>query len=198
MLTSSETKKIGVVVVVLVILLVGILVIRKLRKPAVVPATTNQTVVPSPTQILEVPPGVYSIELNPKSIKIDEKTEAKIIFTARDKKIAGSDIILKFNPDYLEADEKVTTGDFFASFPRNSVNNKEGLIKVIGFSSVSDNAVESPVTVFTVLFKAKKAGSTKISFDFALGRTNLTTLVEKGTSRNILGTVKDALVTIEQ
>lgn len=196
MITAQETKKIGLVVIVLVILLVGILVIRQQRRLPESVSTTNTTEA-TPTVIKEVPPGVYTIEIAPKSIKVGESTSANIMFSAKDKNITGTDVILRFNPEYLEAEEDVVTGDFFSNYPRKEISSKDGLVKVTGFSPVNGSVEDRSVSVFTVKLKGKKAGSTKIGFDFQLGKTNMTNIVEKGTSKNILGQVKEAIVLIE-
>ncbi len=204
MMTAQETKKIGIVVFVLVILLVGILIIRQQRKPQENITTSNTTSQSdisyeeaTPTMIKEIPIGIYSIELEPKNIKVGEQTVAGISFSAKDKNVAGTDIVLRFNPEFLEAGEDVATSDFFSNYPRREVNNKDGLVKVTGFSPVNGAIEDRLINVFTVKFRGKKAGSTKISFDFELGKTNMTNIVEKGTSKNILGKVKEAIVLIE-
>lgn len=204
MMTAQETKKIGIVVLVLVILLVGILIIRQQRKPTESITTSNTTSQAdinyeeaTPTIIKEIPIGVYSIELEPKNIKIGEQTIASISFTAKDKNVTGTDIVLRFNPEFLEAGKDIVTSDSFSDYPRVEANNKDGLVKVTGFSPVNGSVEDRTVNVFTVKFKGKKAGSTKISFDFELGKTNMTNIVEKGTSKNILGQVREAIVLIE-
>ena len=204
MMTAQETKKIGIVVLVLVILLVGILIIRQQRKMPAGISTANTTSLEdisyeeaTPTIIKEIPIGVYSIELEPKNIKIGEQTVANISFSAKDKNVTGTDIVLRFNPEFLEAGEDIVTSDYFSNYPRREANNKDGLVKVTGFSPVNGAIEDRLVSVFTVKFKGKKAGSTKISFDFELGKTNMTNIVEKGTSKNILGQVREAIVLIE-
>lgn len=204
MITAHETKKIGIVIVVLIILLLGILVIRKRPKSSENVSTTNTTnqvdisyEEATPTIIKEVPPGIYTIELEPKDIRVGEETSAGISFTAKDKNVTGTDIVLRFNPEFLEAGESIVTSDYFSNYPRREVNNKDGLIKVTGFSPVNGSVEDRTVNVFTVKFKGKKGGSTKISFDFELGKTNMTNIVEKGTSKNILGQVREAIVLIE-
>lgn len=204
MMTAQETKKIGIVVIVLVILLVGILVMRQQRRLPESVSTTNTTSQAdinyeeaTPTIIKEIPPGIYTIELEPKNIRVGEETSAGISFTAKDKNVTGTDIVLRFNPEFLEAGESIVTSDYFSNYPRREVNNKDGLIKVTGFSPVNGSVEDRTVNVFTVKFKGKKGGSTKISFDFELGKTNMTNIVEKGTSKNILGQVREAIVLIE-
>jgi len=53
------------------------------------------------------------------------------------------------------------------------------------------------VTLFYLKVKALKAGETVLSFDYQEGRTNLSNVVEKGTSKNILGSVENARIVIE-
>jgi len=57
--------------------------------------------------------------------------------------------------------------------------------------------MESPVMLFTIPFTAKNTGKVTLSFDFQKGKTNLTTLIEHQTSRNILGQADPVNLTVE-
>lgn len=201
---TKEFKKIIIVISVLLVLLVGLFTLRWQRRRVLEKKmrelTSSQLKVKPPiiisTKVEEALSGVYKIVFKKENIKVGETVSAHIVFTADKKIISGSDVILRFNPTFLSADLNIKLGDYFASYPLKSVDNEKGTIKVTAFSG-KNKPVSSSITLFTVSFTAKRAGKTTVDFDFQKGRTNLTTLVEKGTSKNILGQIIDGTVTIE-
>ena len=209
MITYNEKKKIFMVLVVLFVLL-GVLIFTRFQrttsektgnittdktseKPLLTPTTS-----PMPTPTLGQLEGNYTISVSNSNIAIGDIVRADIAFTASGKQLAGSDVHLRFDPELLEANENLESGNYFSSFPRKQIDNQTGIIKVTGYNPVSTDVLsDNPVTFFVVEFKAKKSGTARISFDFQPGKTNLTTLVEKGTSRNILGKINEAALTIK-
>lgn len=196
---NTEFKKILIVISILILLTIGLFILRRERKKAVEQAIKN--IVPSrkelqtPTTTPEVLSGVYKIVFEKESISVGESVNASISFTTDSRILSGSDVILFFDPVFLEPEEDLVVGDYFESYPRKLVDKTKGIIKVTAFGG-NGQIVSTPTTLFTVTFKGKKSGTTTVSFDFVKGRTNLTTLVEKGTSKNILGEVYSATLTI--
>jgi len=201
LMKKNEYKKILIVLVLLIILLAGIVLIRtqrelSMKKTAETAITVYQEeVVPTPTTYAM--PGVYNIELSKKSISIGESVEAKIMFYAKEKVLDGSDVILKFDPEVLTAGDISQKGEYFNHYPREYIDNQKGIIKVSGYTLDLQSPMESPVMLFTIPFTAKNTGKVTLSFDFQKGKTNLTTLIEHQTSRNILGQTDTVSLTVE-
>lgn len=190
-----SSQKIILVLLILVVLLFGYLYLSRSKSNEVKeiePAKPIVTQQPTPYPVS----GSYQITLSNNKIKAGDKVFAVIEFTVLDKRVFGTDVVLHFDPLLLEAEKKLITGDYFQNFPRLEVDNQKGQIKVTAFGSSKDKTTQK-ANVFTAAFKAKKAGTTNLSFDFEKRRTNLTTLVEEGTSRNILAEANPVQIVIE-
>lgn len=201
MSNPAESKKIFLVTGVLAILLIGIFVIRWQRQKSLSQdGKTGEvtTAKKTPTPTFEPVTGVYYALPSQKSVKAGGKVSVNVAFVAEGKKLDGSDVILKFDPNFLVADKSLVFGDYFSNYPRKEVDNSKGIIKVTGFTPKKADPITVLTSLFTVTFQAKKTGTTKITFDFVKWATSTTTLVEKGTSKNLLGTANEAVLTITQ
>jgi hypothetical protein len=202
---KGEIKKIILVVILLVILSVGIVFVRTTKQLSltmvkkeltnVVKKEQVVTIIPTPT--FYDMPGIYSINLTKPKIKAGEKTDAEIIFMASGVELNGSDVVLKFDKDKLRIDDKVVLGDYFSSYPIQIIDNEKGILKISGFRPKNRIAMSNPTKLCVVTFTAQKPGNSEISFDFEKSKTNRTTLVERGTSLNILGQANPVTLTIE-
>lgn len=190
----SRSQKIILALFILVVLLLGFLYLRRSKETrvAVKPAEPSKAVQPTPYPLS----GSYQITLSKNKYKVGEIVTAAIGFTAPNKRIFGTDIVLHFDPKTLEAAAKLSVNDYFQNYPRQEVDKGKGLIKVTAFGPKGD-VVSTDVNVFVATFTAKKAGTTSLSFDFEKRKTNLTTLVEEGTSRNILSEANPVPVVVE-
>lgn len=198
----AETKKILAVVMVLFFLLLGLILLRRqknieLEKTLKNNGVAKQQVIPSPTPTPL--PGVYQLKISKENLKVNENFSLDVFFSAPDKKISGTDLRLKFDPSFLQAETELSFGDFFTSFPRKEVDNEKGMIKVTGFQAkVKESLTAEPVKLLTVNFIAVKAGETNIEIVFEKDKTNLSTLVEQGTGKNLLGTANNVTLKIEE
>lgn len=193
---KQDFKKIIVVLLVLLLLFVAIFFLRFWKKTPLGQNFNPKTskVVPTTAEILV---GKFSLDPAEEKIKAGGQFTLKIAFSAPGKRIDGADVILRFDPQMLQALE-ATAGTYFSLYPRKEIK-KEGTIQVTAFTPSSDKILsESDEILFlTVSFKALKAGVSQITFDYQKGRTNLTTLVESKTSKNILGSVNQAKIIIQ-
>jgi len=197
---THEQKKFGIVLLVLILLVGGFVAIRVFRERKLARQLTQNQVV-SPSQIVspspDVPPGVYTILPSQSTIKSGATLALTVQFEAPGKKLDGSDVFLRFDPVFLDVNENLVFGDYFSTYPRVTIDRVKGEVKVTGFRTNQTAPITTATAFFTIAFTGKQAGNTAVSFEFAKGKTNLTTLVEKGTSRNILGKVYPAAIRIE-
>lgn len=194
---THERKKLGMVILVLAILVVGFFLLRKGRTVPVENKTvrTVPTIAVSPTPA--PPSGIYTILPSQSTIKIGESVALVVKFEAPGKRLDGSDVFLRFDPAFLDVGENLVFGDYFSTYPRVTIDRIKGEVKVTGFRANQTAPLTTAAALFTIAFTGKQAGNTAVSFEFAKGKTNLTTLVEKGTSKNILNQVFPATITIE-
>lgn len=126
----------------------------------------------------------------PKSIKVGTEFEISVDFSADGKVLDGADAIIRFDKSKIEMVE-ITNGEYFQMYPRKTIDNENGVVKVTAFQPRDDKPIKNQITLFTLKLKARKAGTAPLIFDYQKGKTNLSTVVEKGTSQNILGSVKN-------
>ena len=201
---KDELKKILIVIFVLSILLIGVAFIRWQKRVQLKQVVENQKKISQMNistgqlgqPVKKTLPGKYYLSLDNSTVEKGDIIQLKVIFEADNKMISGSDIYLRFDPQFLQADYDLSLGSFFLNYPRSQVNNSTGLIKVTGFRAAQQGRLTTPVTVMTVSFLAQKKGRTKIDFDFIKGKTNKTTIVEKGSGKNILGKAEPMILTI--
>lgn len=197
-----ELVKIATVGTVLLLLLGGALLLRqasrKKKEVFQVPPTPTSSVTRLPTSSPTLYPTIGKYFLTPESnqVKIDQTFELSLVFSAPGKILDGGDVILRFDPVFLETLE-IIEGDYFNLYPRKTIDNKIGSVKITGIRTKVDTPLSETASFAKISYRAKKTGTTQVTFDFVKGKTNRTTLVEKGTSQNILGSVFPVTITIE-
>lgn len=194
--SKSDFQKIILVVIILLVLLIGLVMVRGTKKTTL-NNTLNKTVDKKPTATVTKVPliGKYIFSENSKSVKVGEKFSLVIEFNTPGKILTGADALLFFDPKLLQI-ESVTQGGYFKEYPRKAIDNNKGELKITAFMSRDQNKITGNVPLATLNFKALKSGKTQVKFDFVAGSDNRSTLVEKGTSRNLLGSVGLANIVI--
>ena len=181
----SEITKIGIVTAILIILLGGFILLRikrvqVLKPAAVVPASSNQ---------------MYFKPAKTEST-VGTQFDVDIYFRAKDKILFGADAVVAFDPNYLEVSQ-VQPATFFQEYPRKKIDAVNGVVKITGYNPINNKPLSEDILFATLKVKAKKKGSVKLTFDYKAGSTNATTLVERGTSKNILAVVNQMNVEIK-
>jgi hypothetical protein len=202
-ISSKDMKKVIIVSVLFIFLILGIIYIRIIKKPVPETGSTNNTVSSLPTTVPSTPApsivvlqGFFKLVFDRTSVSAGDTIIASAYLSAPGIKVTGADIVLLFDPAVLSVSaDAVTGGSFFSTYPKKTVDSTRGIIKVSGFGTTGD--LPATGTLFaTIPFKAVKAGTTTVAFDFVKGTTNKSTIVEKGTSKNILGSVENATAVI--
>lgn len=200
--------KIIVILAILIILLVGIWFLRQDDKnaiPQISPDKQNETrQEQTNTSIEDVSPTIdesqltakYKLAYSPSIVHVGDTVRLKIILSAVGELLDGSDIRLQFDPALLQVQGEIDQTSLFQSFPQKSVDNKAGSIKMIAFGGLTD-PLQQDEQIVTINFQAMQKGSAHIWFDFRKGSTNTSTVVQKGTSKNVLGSVDDIYVPID-
>lgn len=197
-LNLSTHDKIGVVWGILVILVVISLGIRFFQSKAtpskIQEIKTVVSVTPVPT--LEILVGSMMFNNVPKKVSLGESFTITADFAAPGKKLDGADAVVLFDPAYLEIEE-IADGIYFQEYPRKTIDPENGIIKVTAYRTEDNNPIRNSITLFSLKVRSLQRGATGLDFDFQKGKTNLSNVVEKGTSRNILGSVKNTKIIIE-
>ena len=198
-LQPKEVKKIFIVLVIAALLASTVLLLRITRTPGSLQEDQQQKgeLLPSavPTE-KEVPPGIMIVFINKDDVKVGDsfRVDTAIRFEGEELAYSGADVILTFDPSLVAATGEVETSPLFANYPRKKVDNAKGRITVTGFGKGVDDGAQ---TVFTANFTTKAAGVARFDIDYVAGKTNLSTIAQKGTGKNLLGRVEGASIEIK-
>lgn len=197
---TSTYQKVGVVYGILVILVLAALGVRfiqgnNLQKSQKTPTVKNSVEMPKSKPSF---PGKLSLASQTTTARVGENVEVVVYFEASGKTLDGSDIILRFDPQILSA-LGFSEGTYFKLVPRKDIDNTQGAVKVTALDSSGSLPLTGQKTVLgTVSFQAQAPGTTAISFDYTPGTSAKTTLIEQGTSQNILGEASGINITVTE
>lgn len=195
--SAKDLTKIFLVVILLIILISGIVVLRIKKRIPEPPEKSQRSAVISVEPTVSIGANSMFLVVNPTAVQSGEFITAAIAFHAPGRMLSGADVRLKYDPLFLETSvSDLTPGEYFTSYPAKSVNTEKGIIRLTAFGGKRET-VSSPQVITTVKFKALKPGRTEITIDYQQGSTNRSTLVERGTSKNILSGVSNAVVEIK-
>lgn len=195
-LSQNEIKKLGVVFVVLLVLLLGFAVLKGGEKKVV--ETEKKAIIPTITVVPTIEKnyaGVMGIYPEKNKVKVGGIFDLSVTASTSKGNIAGADAIINFSPEYLNI-ESIEEGELFDLYPLKKIDNEKGIVKVTGFGAQENYQLNQEIDFFSMKLRAKKAGTTQIAINFQKDKTNLSNVVEAGTSRNILGTVYPAEIEI--
>ncbi len=196
MINHTENRKIILVIIILALLVGGIILIRRERQLML---TANM--VKNSGNLPEVGKAQFELVasqyLQPAHLlkKTGETFSLAVVITAAGRQLDGADTIIKYDPKLVEVTD-IIPGEFFTNYPRKTIDQVNGVIKMTGFSPKDANADGDNFIFFTIEAKALVSGTAKFDFEFEKGKTNLSTVVESKTSRNLLGKVTGATVSI--
>lgn len=201
MATKKEMNKILLVLGILIVLFVGMLYIRFKRSSDLVEIqkknlqmTTSVQTTPS----VSLKPNYNGvIRILPPRIngKVGDTFEVTVQMEATGRVLDGADVHLKFDPTILEVAD-LLPGTYFSQYPRKTIDNVNGTIKVSAFSSLLLPKLSSVQTLLTLKVKAKRVGSDQLTVVFTQGKTSDSNLVEHKTSLNVLGKAENATIVV--
>jgi hypothetical protein len=204
-ISSKDMKKVIIVSALFIFLVLGIIYIRIIKKPAPAAIPATNTVSSQPTTIPGTPepsvvvrPGLLKLVFDKTSVSAGDLLTATVYLTAPGIKVTGADVVLLYDPAYFSVSaDGISGGSFFSNYPKKTVDSTRGQVKVSGFGVTGDQPPDLNTIFVTIPFQTLKAGTTAVNFDFVQGTTNKSTIVEKGTSKNILGSVENATLIIK-
>lgn len=131
--------------------------------------------------------------------QIGETVPITIKLVTGGKSTDSTDIVLKYDPQLLEASGSgfVDVGRIYPDYPVANFDNIRGIAQVSGASLSSEAGFSGIGTFAVVTFKAKAAGKTSVAFEHESGSTADSNIVLSGTAKDILSQVKNANIMIE-
>lgn len=152
---------------------------------------TLLTPLPQAGQVQSVSDGQVILSSEKTGYKIDEEILVDIKLSTGGHTTVGTDLVLKFDPNFLEVsgDDFFESGKAYTDYPGVSVDNENSQIILSGIV-LNDQAGFNGVSNFgTVMFKAKKTGRTRVSVEFTKGLTVDSNIIETVSAKDILGEV---------
>lgn len=192
----SQDSGSGIIPKIIYLILAAIIVVE-----VIVGIKTLTTALPetpkSPTTKALVGGGKISLSTEQRTFTAGDSVAVKISIETGRYRVIGADIILKFDPNLLEADKNgVKAGSTFSDYPFIDIDNKNGLVQISGIAPKSSSGFKGKGEFATVNFKTKAKGSSLISIDFKPGSTIDSNLIEDRVSQDIIESVEDLKITI--
>ena len=195
---SVEFKKIiSVFLILLVLLIVAVFLrYRQSRLLEMSQKKSEQMQVEQETMEIEKPGGRMMILPTTDTVSLNEEFEVTVTLSADGLVLDGADAIVSFDPEKLEA-VSIRESSLFSSYPRKTTDNSAGEVKITGFGNPDRKELEQESDFAYITFRAISPGEAMINFEFEPGKTNLSVMVEKDTSKNVLGEVSGGAVDIK-
>lgn len=178
------------------LLLSGAVIAMNTRSPEK-QGTTIPIVVTEPTEVaVESKQNSVKLAMFPTNVKLSvgQKDTMSVMVDAPRANLAGGDAVIRYDPQTVAVSD-IVNGGFFDQLPRTTVDQQRGIIKVTGFSPTLQ---ETGATFFSFTLTALQPGQSQFHIEYEQDRSDLSTLVERGTSKNILTGVQDSVVRIVQ
>lgn len=160
-------------------------------------------ITPVPTKKVSTAPVVsanVSLTLlsSKKDYKVGDNLIVDIDLSTNLHKTIGTDIVLKYDPKYLEATSGAfIRGGIYPDYPAVEVDNAKGVINASGIINPNEGGFAGSGIFGEVVFKAKTAGTTDLKLDFIKGTTNDSNVFELGASDDILKEVNNLEINIQ-
>jgi len=133
--------------------------------------------------------AILSLFVEQEEIKAGDEIKVNIILDTQSQPVDGVDVILKYDPLVLKAqDKEVKKGEVFTNFMTNEINQETGIIKFSALSQPGQAFTGQGVLAF-IDFQALKQGQTPISFVFEPASTQDTNVASQ--SKDILKEVRE-------
>lgn len=196
---NNERYKILTVIIILAVLVAGIIVVRSRTRMASDELNSTDATQFTESESSEINAAIETVAKNvvylaaeKESYQKDEDIIVNVSFAAPGKKIFGTDLVMLFDPELITTNvESIEKGTFFANFPRITVDEENGIVKISGYQGNETELGADRNDIVNIKFKAVKSGRGKIELTFIKGETNATTLVEEATSQNILEKIEN-------
>ncbi len=133
-----------------------------------------------------------------QSYKIGETVPVSIKVVTGGNPTDSTDVVLKYDPAFFEAGGSnfFQLGAIYKDYPVAVFDNTRGIVEISGASLSDQEGFSGVGTLATLNFKARKAGSSAISFDFTEGSTADSNIVLSGNTKDLLSKVTNADIMI--
>lgn len=157
----------------------------------------SRSVLPPPPQIEGIKGGEIILLSSKDTLKVNEGVRVSIKISTGGHPTRGTDVILKFDPNYLEAaTSSIYKSRIYPEFPQVSLDNKSGTLRISAVSPDANKTFNGVGTLAFLDFKAKQVGKTTISIEFERDETGDSNIIEAGTSNDILEKVNQLNINI--
>lgn len=143
-----------------------------------------------------------SLVLKNSQLAVGNQVQIPISLNTAGKKIIGVDVVIKYDPQMLQATNSGTIrvfqpGKLFDEYPIATADPTRGQILVSGIASIGKNGFNGVGVLGTLSLTTLKAGQTTLKFDYLPNGTTDSNMIEQTTGDDILGGVEDLTLTIK-
>lgn len=193
---------IPLILLLLTILSTAVFLLKKSPSPSL-PATTPT----SPSAIKEKPVSLQktaikngaSLSFSPETVNVSlgEEFTLDIVVNTADEESGGSDVVINFQPEKIEALE-IVPGKIYPLYLRKKIDNIKGKI-IISAGAIDDKqpTFKGKGKLATLKLKAKNSGKTNLLFEFMEKATHESNVLANKTSQDLLIKVENAEINIK-
>ncbi len=121
-------------------------------------------------------------------ISVGEEVSVEIYLSTGGRNSDGADVILKFNPEFLQLRENdpFEKGDIYNQYLGLNADQVNGILRVSGIITQTNGRFNGTGKFGTVYFKLLKDGPTEVKVDFTKGSTKDSNITELKSAKDIL------------
>lgn len=143
--------------------------------------------IPPPPEVEGIKGGEIGLLSSKDTLKVNEGVRVTIKISTGGHPTRGTDVILKFDPNYLVAStSSIYKSRIYPQYPQVNLDNKSGTLRISAVSPETNKTFNGVGTLAFLDFKAKQVGKTKIYVDFEKNNTSDSNIIEAGSSNDIL------------
>ncbi len=140
--------------------------------------------------------GTVILHSDKTNFEVGDKIEVKIKVSTGGHSTDGVDLVLNYDPNYLDLDRQsfFKKGLIYPDYPFINVENN--IISISAISSSSGGTFNGVGNFGTLEFRAKKSGNIKLTLEAKKDSTSDTNITETGSALDILDAVSNLELTI--
>lgn len=181
----------------IIFIILGVIILAEVVYAVKVLSSPSPALLPADKKIIVKAEGKISLTTPKKAYAVNDAIPVSVTVNSGGHNLDGADLIVRFDPKILEASSgSLIKGQIFDEYPLLSADTQSAMISVSGVNSTGAGFNGTGQFV-TFNFKAKTKGRTSLIIDYVKNSTSDSNLVEKETSKDVLGNVDNLELNIQ-
>lgn len=155
---------------------------------------------PSVERLAPIGQGVVVLTTDQSSYLVGDQIPVTIKLSTGGYNSVGADLVLKFDPNLLEAVEGdfFEKGEIYQDYPGTSLDKKNGMIFISGIVLSGEEGFNGTGIFGRLKLVAKKSGVTLVKVEFQTDSTTDSNIIDTASAKDVLGQAIDVEINIGQ